>query len=211
MSRLRRHMLVWLSRAPIAQTDMDSRAAARWHELGRPFVATRQQEGQTGLALAFCTVDETRPLLRPRRTAVLADCRDVMKVDLPPLADAVARCPAARARARSFAFLAARAAADGIAIRVYGSWMWQSLTGEQHVHEASDLDVLVDVENVAAADHAAACLAAVEPMLDFRLDGELSFPDLGEVNWREYHGGAAEILLKSVSSMRLVRRSELPP
>jgi len=189
---------------------MDCRAAARWHELGRPFVATRRQQDQTGLALAFCTTDEARPLLRPRRTAVLADCRDVTKVDLPPPLDVVACCPAAQACAGSFASLAESAAADGIAIRVYGSWMWQSLTGERHIHDASDLDVLVEVENVAAADRAAALLAAVEPALNFRLDGELSFPDFGEVNWREYHSGGADILLKSVSSMRLVQRSELP-
>ncbi|MFZ5783834.1 MAG: malonate decarboxylase holo-[acyl-carrier-protein] synthase [Pseudomonadota bacterium] len=208
MNRVRRHALVWLSRPPVAQVEADSHAVARWHGLGRPFVATRQRDGQEGLALAFCTADEKRPQLRPRRMAVLANPDDAAKVDLPPLLHVVADCPAAQRYVRSFTFLAENAGA--LAIRVYGSWMWQALTGEPHVHAASDLDVFLEVADGAAADRAAALLAEIEPALDFRLDGELSFPDFGEVNWREYRSGAAELLVKSVSWMRLVPRAELP-
>ena len=88
--------------------------------------------------------------------------------------------------------------------------MWQALTGEKHVHDASDLDVLIDVAGISAADRVAAFLAEIEPTLALRLDGEISFAGLGEVNWREYRLDRPEVLLKSVEAMRLTPRSELP-
>ena len=88
--------------------------------------------------------------------------------------------------------------------------MWQALTGERHVHEASDLDVLIDVTDVSAANRVTAFLGEIEPALAFRFDGEVSFASLGEVNWREYRQDRTEVLLKSVDAMRLTPRAELP-
>jgi hypothetical protein len=42
------------------------------------------------------------------------------------------------------------------------------------------------------------------------LDGEISFKGLGEVNWREYRQDRQEVLLKSIDTMRLTSRTELP-
>lgn len=208
MIALRRHALVRLSQAPDADSEADRERAIRWHAAGRPFVVTRRRAAGSGVGLGFCTTDERHPELRPRRVAAHADADLVDDLALPPALEEVARNPAASGHADSFSRLAR--AATGIAIRVYGSWMWQVLTGERHVHDASDLDVLIDVADIPAADRATAFLAAIEPTLGFRLDGEISFAGLGEVNWREYRQDRPEVLLKSVETMRLTPRSELP-
>jgi phosphoribosyl-dephospho-CoA transferase len=208
MIALRRHALARLSQAPGADSEADRDRAVRWHAAGRPFVVTRRREAGSGIGLGFCTTDELHPELRPRRVAAHADVGLVIGLALPPTLEEIARIPAASGRADSFSRLGTAAA--GVTIRVYGSWMWQALTGEQHVHDASDLDVLIDVAGISAADRVAALLAEMEPTLGLRLDGEISFAGLGEVNWREYLQDRPEILLKSVETMRLTPRSELP-
>lgn len=210
MIALRRHALARLGQAPGTDSEADRERAVRWHASGRPFVVTRRREAGNGIGLGFCTTDPAHPELRPRRVAAHADAALVAGLALPPTLNEIARNPAASPHAASFSRLTSAAAAAGIAIRVYGSWMWQALTGEPHVHEGSDLDVLIDVAGVAAADRVTAFLAEIEPTLAFRLDGEVSFANLGEVNWREYRQDRPEILLKSIDAMRLTPRAELP-
>jgi phosphoribosyl-dephospho-CoA transferase len=209
MTALRRHTLVWLSQVPDAETDVDRERATRWQTTHRPFVVTRRRSEGRDVGLGFCTTDERHPQLRPRRVAAQIDARHVVDNARPPSLEAIARCPAAERHAHSFLLLMAAAAQAHLDIRVYGSWMWQALTGEQHVHESSDLDVVIDVAGTDAADRASAFLDREETNLAFKIDGELSFVGLGEVSWREYRQGAPEILLKSVDSMCLIARTEL--
>jgi len=210
MIALRRHALARLRQAPGADNEADRERAVRWHALGRSFVVTRRREAGSDVGLGFCTTDAKHPEVRPRRVAAHTDAALVAGLALPPALEEIARNPAASPHAASFSHLAVAATAAGITIRVYGSWMWQALTGERHVHEASDLDVLIDVADVVAADRATAFLAEIEPALAFRLDGEVSFAGLGEVNWREYRQDRPEVLLKSVDAMRLTPRTDLP-
>ena len=112
-------------------------------------------------------------------------------------------------QALSFERLISASDQAGLDVRVYGSWMWQALTGEPHVHAASDLDVVIDVADLAAADRAAAFLAREEQALSFRIDGELSFPGLGEIQWREMLQDKDEVLLKSIDTLQLVSRARL--
>lgn len=209
MTVLRRHALVWLSRAPLADNGPDSARAEAWHAAGRPFVVTRRRDDGPDIGLGFCTTDPAHPELRPRRVAARSAPADIVRHDLPPALDVVARCPAAGVRASLFARLDESAAAEKIDIRVYGSWMWQALTGERHVHEASDLDVVIDVADLAAAGRAAALLERQEAALGLRIDGELSLAGLGEVHWREIGQGKPDVLLKTVDGMRLVPRADL--
>ncbi len=209
MSVLRRHALARLSRAPGADSEADCERALLWQAAGRPFVVTRRRDASSAVGLGFCTTDARHPELRPRRVAAHADVSLVAGLALPPTLEEIARCPVAVTRSDSFSRLGNAADAAGIAIRIYGSWMWQALTGERHVHEASDLDVLIDVAGAAEADRVAAFLAEIEPSLAFRLDGELSFAGMGDVNWREYRQDRPEVLLKSVDAMRLTHRTEL--
>lgn len=209
MTGLRRHTLVWLSQAPGAETSDDRARAAIWHTADRPFVVTRRRADGNDIGLGFCTTNPDHPELRPRRVAALTDPAHIVRLERPPRLEEIAGCPAATAQAHSFSRLILAAADAGLDIRVYGSWMWQALTGERHVHEASDLDVVIDVAGLDAAGRAAAFLAREEQELAFRIDGELSFPGLGEVQWREFLQDRSEVLLKSVDTLKLVPRTQL--
>jgi phosphoribosyl-dephospho-CoA transferase len=209
MTGLRRHTLVWLSQVPETETPDDRARATAWHRAERPFVVTRRRNENAPLGLGFCTTEAAHPELRPRRVAAWADADRIVRQARPPALAEVARCPAAQARADSFDRLRAAAMGAGLDIRVYGSWMWQALTGERHVHEGSDLDVVIDVPGLEAANHAAVFLAREEQGLAFRIDGELSFPRLGEVQWREILQDRDEVLLKSVDTLQLVPRARL--
>ena len=202
MTGLRRHTLVWLSQAPEVETTDDRARAAAWHAAGRPFVVTRRRDDGNDIGLGFCTTEPAHPELRPRRVAARTDPRHVVREARPPALEQIARCPAAAAHATSFTHLISD-------IRVYGSWMWQALTGQRHVHEASDLDVVIDVAGLVAAGRVAAFLAREAQTLAFRIDGELSFPGLGEVQWRELLQDKDEVLLKSVDTLKLVPRAHL--
>ena len=109
----------------------------------------------------------------------------------------------------SFARLSDAASKAELDVRVFGSWMWQTLTGGSYVNAASDLDVLIDVADAAGADQAADFLRREAAECPFKLDGELSFSGLGEVHWREYLNGEPVILVKSIATVRMVRREEL--
>ena len=210
MKDLRRHTLVWLAQAPGATTEDDGARATRWHETGWPFIVTRRRNDGHEVGLGFCTTDPAHPEVRPRRVAALTDPSQILRSARPPALDEIARCPAATAMPASFSQLVAAATAAGVPIRVYGSWMWQALTRERHVHAESDLDVVIDVTNLGGALRTVAFLARAEQDLPFRIDGELSFPDLGEVPWRELLQDRDEILLKSVDLLELVPRARLP-
>jgi phosphoribosyl-dephospho-CoA transferase len=209
MTDLRRHALVRLSRAPGAGDDRDRALAARWQAAGRPFVVTRGGADPETVGLGFCVVDPNYAELRPRRVAARCARGDVAVVERPPRLDEIARCPAAAAQAASFSRLIGAAREADLDIRVYGSWMWQALTGERHVHDGSDLDVLIDVADAGEADRVAAFLERQEAGLAFRIDGELSIAGLGEVHWRELRQDRGTVLVKSIDALCLTPRAEL--
>ena len=127
-----------------------------------------------------------------------------MRVALPPSLVEVSEL-----QPDTFAHLSDAAADAGLDLRVFGSWMWQTLAGGSHVNASSDLDLLIDVADAAGADRAADFLKREASECPFKLDGELSLSGLGEIHWREYLGGGASILVKSVKTVRMVRREEL--
>jgi len=201
LTPLRRHALVWLSRAPQPDLPADVSAVDRWHADGYPFVVCRRRGGSDLLSLGFCLAASG---LRPRRIAAQAMPDQIVRAARPPsLGDVATLQPAA------FARLSDAATCAGLDIRVFGSWMWQTLTGGSHVTTESDLDVLIEVADAAGADRAADFLQREAAACSFKLDGELSFPGLGEVHWREYLNGEPSILVKSINAVRLVRREEL--
>ncbi len=208
MMPLRRHALVRLARPPGAETDEDRLKAADWQRAGRPFVVARRGDA-VEVRLGFCTVDPGHPQLRPRRVAVRAAPADIVAVERPPAIDQVAAAAAAHPRHAALARLGDAASAQGIDLRVYGSWMWQVLSGEPHVHALSDVDVLVDVVDRDDADRVAAFLAAQEAATGLTLDGELHLAGVGDLSWRELRGDATEVLVKTLDTMRLVARATL--
>ncbi len=211
MTGLGRHALVWLSQAPQADDERDATLADRWHADGRPFVVCRRRADGDDVSLGFCVVRREFPEIRPRRVGARTSKEHIIRTARPPVLAEVARCGPALDRAPSFRRLADEAAHAGRDLRVYGSWMWQVLTGEAHVRPTSDLDLLVDVAGPDEAEEVAGFLARQEAELAFKLDGELSFAGLGEVQWREFLLGTPEVLLKAVDSVRMVARAALRP
>jgi phosphoribosyl-dephospho-CoA transferase len=100
-------------------------------------------------------------------------------------------------------------AATGAVARVYGSYGWQALTGEAYVHEASDIDLCIEVPTFASA--CAVVRHLQQAQLARRLDGELVFAGGHAVAWREFagwlDGKAQSVLVKSLGLPRLVEGS----
>jgi len=201
MNPLRRHALVWLSRSPQPDVTGDDSAVGQWKADGNPFVVCRRRGEGEHLSLGFCLAT---PGQRPRRIAARSRPEAILRVARPPLLEEVDALQPA-----TFARLSDAAAKAGLDIRVFGSWMWRTLTGGSYVNASSDLDVLIDVADAAGADRAASFLQREEAGCPFILDGELSLPGLGEVHWREYLNGEPSILVKSLNAARMIRREEL--
>ena len=201
MAGLRRHALVWLSHAPQPDVTGDVSAVDRWHAEGNPFVVCRQRGERNYLSLGFCLASQG---LRLRRIAAHSQPGEILRVNRPPSLGEVAAL-----QPDTFARLSDAASKAGLDIRVFGSWMWQTLAGGSYANAASDLDVLIDVADAAGAERAAEFLGREAAECPFKLDGELSLSCLGEVHWREYFNGAPSILVKSINAVRIVRREEL--
>ena len=198
MTPLRRHTLVWLAGPPRTAIPADQSAADAWHGRGLPFVVTRQSVGEPGVGLGFCLPDAGH---RSRRIAARCCEESVLRAEPPPLLGSVAGVFAETA--------AAAVALADLSPRIFGSWMWRFLECGSHTRSGSDLDLLVAPSGRAEAERAVLALQAAEGVSALRLDGELSFP-CGEVSWREYAGRPAQILLKTVTDVRLVPFAELP-
>ncbi|MGV2480098.1 UNVERIFIED_CONTAM: malonate decarboxylase holo-[acyl-carrier-protein] synthase, partial [Salmonella enterica subsp. enterica serovar Weltevreden] len=105
-----------------------------------------------------------------RRVSLVAARADIERsTPLPSLASLLATLPAAH-RPLLHA-LAERCAALGVTPRVYGSLLWQSLSGEPCLRADSDLDLLFDLDHPAPQPALLALLRNAEGAL--RLDGEI--------------------------------------
>jgi phosphoribosyl-dephospho-CoA transferase len=205
---LRRHDRVWLDATrwfaalttPLA--DEGRAALEEWLAHGRACVARRRDADARPdvacLALAL-------PLAQDRRRIAFAVERSaVTRVDAPlSIDEVVASAPAHRRPALTALSDEARALATPLF--AYGSFAWQSISGEACVKETSDLDVLWDAR---AADQVALMIAAIErceASHGLRIDGEVRFPDGAAVAWRELSATTARVLVKRDGGVALER------
>ncbi|MDF0516938.1 malonate decarboxylase holo-[acyl-carrier-protein] synthase [Bradyrhizobium yuanmingense] len=177
---------------------------ARWPKMRWPTVRRRALAcEESGLALGL----PLPPSAGKKRISLLVDIEHVTYVARPPVLRQV-RAYAPRnwwPTLDRLGALAIRHAVDG---RVFGSLAWQSLTGLDYVTARSDLDVLFEFRRETDIDRFVADLAAIEADAPMRLDGELMNADGAAVNWREFHGGASELLVKSVERVVLLGRDQ---
>ena len=68
---------------------------------------------------------------------------------------------------------------------VFGSVLWQALTGLEYVSASSDLDLAWPVGQGSEVVALVETLGEIERVATPRIDGELIFPDGGGVSWRE--------------------------
>lgn len=184
--------------APVAENAAQQIAA--WQAAGRPFVVAARSHGDEdgSLRLGLAGPGKTRLgfAVSPASIAHHAP---------PPRLDEIA--PALPAPWQSLLVaLAALSREHRLGLRVFGSAAWQALTGLCYLFPASDLDLLIEPLPGVDLDKALSALAALEGSP--RLDGEIRFAGCGDINWREWHTGAARVLAKTRLGPRLMARTE---
>jgi len=205
-----RHDLVFVSpegwRAMLdARDDLAADSLlARWPKMRWPTIRRRALPCEaTGLALGL----PLPPSAGKKRVSFVVDIDHVVSVARPPSlrqARAYAPCNWWPTLDR-LDELALRHSVDA---RVFGSLAWQALTGLDYVTGRSDLDVLFEFRRETDIDRFVADVAAIETDAPMRLDGELMGADGAAVNWREFHGGASELLVKSLERVVLLGRPQ---
>ena len=203
-----RHDLVYVSpqgwRAMLAaHGDLaDDWLIARWSDEGWPMIRRRPTPGEpTGVALGL----PLPPSAGKRRLSFLLQPDDIISIARPPLLNSASGsappvwCP-------TLERLGELALRRSVEARVFGSLAWRILTGLDYLTDRSDLDLLLDVRRETDLDRLVADIAAVEADAPMRLDGELMRGDGAAINWREFHTGAREVLVKSIDGVALLDR-----
>jgi len=80
---------------------------------------------------------------------------------------------------------------------LFGSLLWQTLTGAIYLNERSDLDLIWPVSRYSQALGLGRAIAACADSSPMRIDGEFVLPDGAAVNWREFLN-APEVMVKTL-------------
>lgn len=200
VERLQRHDLLrvdpdgWrrmlASRADLARLPN----VAAWGRHGWPVIVRRPLCGEAP-ELIPAAISLPSPA-RTRGIALQLQPADVIGRVAPISAQAAQ--PAAPASWRpTLAALAAIAEQFDTHARVFGSLLWQTLTGLRYVRANSDLDLMWRVRHAAQARALAAAIAEVAAGSPMRIDGELLLPDGAAVHWREFRQATDQVLVKT--------------
>jgi phosphoribosyl-dephospho-CoA transferase len=177
-----------------------------WADRGWPVIVRRRAEADdpdlvpVGVPLP--------PAAGKRRVALLLPPEGVLQRSSPPLLRAAA--PVADPGWRStIASLLAVGARTGVEPAVFGSLLWQHLTGLGYLSPHSDLDVLWPVPAGFDVLSLVLSIAQVQRDAPLRIDGEVVFADGCALNWRELwnaHRTAdrATVLTKTMEGVRLL-------
>jgi phosphoribosyl-dephospho-CoA transferase len=177
---------------------------ARWPKMRWPTIRRRALPCEAaGLALGL----PLPPSAGKKRISLVVDIDHVASVARPPSLQQ-ARAYAPRNWWPTLDRLDGLAHRHSVDVRVFGSLAWQSLTGLDYVTDRSDLDVLFEFRRETDIDRFVADVAAIETGAPMRLDGELMGADGAAVNWREFHDGASELLVKSIERVVLLGRHQ---
>jgi phosphoribosyl-dephospho-CoA transferase len=179
---------------------------ADWARLGRPVIVRRRMAGDdaddvpAALPLPPDCGKRRLAFSFPRHTGLTA---------LAPvsLADAAAAAPLAWGA--TIAALLALGEAEGVRPRVFGSLLWQHLTGLAYLTDRSDLDLLWSIPDERTACRLADGLSRLDAAGTVRIDGELEFADGAAVNWREWGAAGNELLVKTMDGVEVRSRAAL--
>ena len=192
---MHRHDLVWID--PQARwTTLSPQAEPRlraWMQARLPLVVARRDPAVDGAQLRLgvpLPLDEGR-----QRLSLRIEREAVIRHAPPPRLTEVIEALSAPWRPALQA-LQHRCAAQALSPRVFGSHAWQAITGRDYLHAGSDLDLLWQVDGPRQASQVCRLLQDWEALHGLRADGELVFDAAQAVNWREYAGEAAQVLVK---------------
>lgn len=213
MPPLRRHQLAYLSargwRGVLDQTwDEQARdCLTAWAREGLPLVVTRQRTPRKTptepVWLGLSAPDQWH-----RRLLALQVPPAAINwfSEFPELIHVIDELP--RSAHREVRNLGSAVRQLGVRARVYGSVGWQRLTGLAYLHERSDLDLWLAVDDADQADAVAECLQHCAPAR-MRIDGELLFTDGRAIAWREWvawrSGRCAALLVKQLDRVDIER------
>lgn len=211
MTPLHRHQIAWLSDAGWQQVQahtwdaMAEECLQHWASHRLPLVVTRQTASEMPHTVALGLPAPAR--WYKRRITLAVPRSAVLYFDVFPRAAEV-QCLLPSPARIAWRGLCEHLSACHAAARVYGSYGWQRLTGLDHVHGDSDIDLCIAVSNATQADAVAALLQGFAvPRL--RLDGELVFDDGAAVAWREWAawraGRSKAVLVKRLLGATLER------
>jgi phosphoribosyl-dephospho-CoA transferase len=207
-----RHHLVWLKPAAWSHWLLHApappalAAAQAWFQSGYPAIARRRQpdEDPEGIVLGI-----PLPPGRGRtRIALRIDPHAVHTLQAPPSLHSVLHS-APHAWREPLTQLASGADALGVTLQVYGSLLWQHLTGEPYITEHSDIDLLFRAGDVQQLQATLALLQAWQKDTGLKADGELLLQDDRAVAWRELLTASPTLMVKSATAVSLATRSEV--
>jgi phosphoribosyl-dephospho-CoA transferase len=202
---MRRHDLIFVRpeswcAALAMQADLAADPlVAQWVENGWPLIGRRATPCERhGVAVGL----PLPPFAGKRRLSFLMQREDVLSIALPPSLGAAAGMapPAWRSTLERLDELASR---HSVEARVFGSLAWRALTGLDYLTDRSDLDLLLCIDRETDVPGLVASLARIESLAPMRLGGELVRDDGAAVNWREFHAGTDQVLVKTIDSVAL--------
>lgn len=207
-----RHFRVWVARAtprePIHGAGNDAGALAAWFEAGYPAVVCRSDGQSPAGALAVGILLPPRGRGRGRPVPCRVEAAAARRVEPPMALAEVAACAEARWRRAIESLVQVGERFGGF--RVYGSHMWQTVTGRRYVRDVSDIDLWIQVRSRGAPAEIGTALCAWGRETGLNADGEFIFPGGAAVSWKEYHTGKGRtVLVKRIASVELAAREEL--
>ncbi len=177
-----------------------------WFNQGLPGIYARQLDhGSDHLNLGL-------PVLlahKKYRVGILLPKSAVNRTEgLPKLAD-MADFLARKLRLKSDRLFSTQELVDFKSVSVFGSFLFEYLTQQPFVTENSDLDVLIDYEQYSLTE-LQQLLIKLETKFNRTIDGEIRFPNLGDVAIKELAAATSnQLLFKNSHEVGLISRHDL--
>jgi phosphoribosyl-dephospho-CoA transferase len=141
-----------------------------------------------------------------QRVALLLPAAAIIAIRPAPRAEEVIAAAPSSWRETLIAAAQVPGADDGA--RVFGSLLWQSITGLPYITEKSDLDLLWSCSNDPFP--LASAILALEQRSPVRIDGEIVLPDGGGCHWREIlDTELPDVMVKTLTSVELRSKASL--
>jgi phosphoribosyl-dephospho-CoA transferase len=207
---MRRHDLIFVSPTAWWRSLLESSSelaadplVGPWVDRGWPLIGRRVMPGEEhGIALGL----PLPPFAGKRRLSFVMRPEDILSTSSPlTLKSALGvASPAWRSTLERLGELASQ---YSIEARVFGSLAWRALTGLDYLTDRSDLDLLLYVHRETNLRRLATDVAEIDASAPMRIDGEFIRYDGAAVNWREFHVGGREILVKTIDRVAVFDRS----
>jgi phosphoribosyl-dephospho-CoA transferase len=177
-----------------------------WAMRGFPVILRRALPGETPNLVP--TGIPLPPSQGRRHVAILLPAAAIIAVRQPLRAEEVIAAAPSSWRETLIAAGQAPGAEDGA--RVFGSLLWESITGFSYMTEKSDLDLLWFCSDDPFP--LATAIADLEQRSPVRIDGEIVLPDGGGCHWREIlDTGLPDVLVKTLTGVELRSKASLRP